>query len=371
MKKIFTTPLKFIKKILKIPKRFLIPGIIIVLILINFLIPKNSNTVPPQFAEVKKQDLKQEISASGILNGKESATLRFKSGGKLSYVNVKVGDNVTKGQIIAGLDTQDLTIALRIAQSNFRDKKATADKIHDDLSGVTSESFTQRQTRTTAEVAQDNAYDSLLAAQRAFQDDVIISPIAGVVTAQSPIAGQIVGASDIVAQIVDFSQIVFEADIDESDISKIALLQRSEITLNTYGDKIFKGTVIEITPQTHTTASGATVVTVKMLVDDLDIAHISGLNGQVNIITSEKDNVLSVPLDAVRNNNTVFTKTISGVRPRKVSTGFKTDTDIEIIEGLNEGDQVVVNQTESVKSVNTFRNPLFRLFGPSIRNGSR
>lgn len=363
---------KSAKKFLKIQKKFLIPGIIIIFLLINFIVSRNNNKISPQFAEVKKQNLKQEISASGIVTGKNNVTLRFKSGGKLAYMNVKTGDSVAKGDVIAGLDTQDLVIALRIAQSNFRDKTAIVDKIHDDLSGVTSESFTQRQTRTTAEVAHDNAYDSLLAAQRAFQDAVITSPISGIITTAAPIPGQIVSASDTIAQVVDFSQIIFEADIDEADISKVSLNQNAEITLNSYGDKIFKGTVIEIIPQTHTTTSGATVVTVKISINDPNIEQIFGLNGQVNIITAEKDNVLSVPVDAVRNNDTVFVKTGNGISPKKISVGFKTDTDVEITDGLTEGEQVVVNQTEAISGTsNTFRLPFLRLGGGGFRSASR
>lgn len=363
---------KSAKKILKIQKKFLILGIIIIFLLINFVASGNNNKISPQFAEVKKQDLKQEISASGIVTGKNSVILRFKSGGKLAYANVKTGDIVAKGDVIAGLDTQDLVIALRIAQSNFRDKTAIVDKIHDDLKDVTAESYTQRQTRTTAEVAHDNAYDSLLAAQRDFQDAVIIAPIAGVVTSEVPIPGQIVSASDTIAQIVDFSQIIFEADIDEADISKVSLGKNAEITLNAYGDKIFKGTVVEIIPQTHTTTSGSTVVSIKISIDDSNIAHVSGLNGQVNVITSEKDNVLSVPVDAVRNNNTVFVKTESGIRTKEVSTGFKTDTDVEITKGLKEGEQVVVNQSDAIKGTSgVFRLPFLRLGGGGFRSVSR
>lgn len=362
--KILRNAAKFAKRILKIPKKFLIPGIIILLLVINFTFLRNNNEISPQFAQVKKQDLKQMVSASGIVSGKDSVSLHFKAGGKLSYIKVNVDDTVSKGEVIAGLDTQDLEIALRIAQSNFRDKKAAADKVHDDLNGVVAESFTQRQTRTTAEVAQDNAYDNLLAAQRAFQDAVITSPIDGLVVAVNPVSGQIVSASDVIAQVIDFSQIVFTADIDESDISKISLGQNAEITLNTYGDKVFKGSVIEITPQTHTTSSGATVVTVKASINDPNVAQISGLNGQVNIITAEKDQVLSIPLDAVRNNDTVFIKTQNGIKPRRVLTGFKTDSDVEITDGLQEGDQVVVNQTEAVKgTATTFRLPFLRGFG--------
>lgn len=358
------------KKVIKIPKKFLIPGVILLFLLINFVTSRNSsNKVAPQFAEVKKQDLKQMISSSGTLTGNKGLDLKFVSGGQLSFLNISAGDSVTKGQTIAGLDATSLYINLRTAQNTLRDKRAIVDKIRDDENGVTNETFAQRQTRTTAEVAQDNAYEAVLAAQKVLNDSVITAPINGIITNVNIIPGQVISSTDIIAHLEDFSQVIFKSDIDESDISKISLDQPAEVTLNAYGDKIFKGKVSEIDPQTRTTSSGATVVTVKVVLDKASIEQVQGLNGQVNIIIAQKNNVLSVPLDALRNENTVFIKTKFGVTPRRVITGFKTDTDVEIKSGLKEREQVVINQAEAVK--NTSFGPLFRIFRPGgqIRPG--
>lgn len=348
------------KTIFKLPKKYLIGAVIIILLGWFFFFSRNNKTVTPQFVKVQKHDLKQAVSASGVLTGKDSVNLHFKSSGKLAYINVKVGDQVGKGQTLASLDTQDLTIALRQAQNTFRDKKAIVDKIHDDLKDVTTnETYAQRQTRTTAEVAQDNAYDSLLAAQRAFQDAVIVSPINGTVTKADLLPGQVVTTTDTIAQVVDFSEIIFETDVDEADISKISLAQKADVTLNAYGNKVFEGKVTEIVPQTKSTSNGATVVTVKIALDDASIQHIAGLNGQVDIIQSEKKNVLSIPQDALRNGNTVLLRSRSGLETRSVTTGFKTDADIEVISGLSVGDEVVANPTEIAPRTIT-RNPLLR-----------
>lgn len=337
---------KLLELIKKLPKKYKVIGLIGIAVLGFFVIAGNKKAVPLQFVQVKRQDVRQEISGSGTLTGTNSASLHFKTSGRLAYINVKTGNKVAKGQVIGGLDTQDLVIALRQAQNTLRDKRAIVDKIKDDTKDNTAESYTQRQTRTTAEVAQDNAYDSVLAAQRAFQDAVIISPIAGVVTKANFLPGQNVSASDIIAQIVDFSSIVFSAEVDEADIAKVAVGQKAEITLNAYGDRIFQGEVSEILQETETTANGATVVAVKILLDDQSVKNIAGLNGQVNIIISEKDNVLSIPLDALQNGNTVFIKTALGLNKQKVKIGLESDTAAEIIGGLKEGEQIVTNPAD-------------------------
>lgn len=361
-----------ILRILKPSKKKIAVLIILVILGIigfNFLGPKKAT--PLQFAQVKKQDIRSTVSSTGSLTGKNVADLKFKSSGKLSYINVKVGDSVYAGEVIAGLDTQDLAITLQQAQNTLRDKQALVDKALDDVKDHTSdESFTQRVTRTTAQVARDNAVDSVKAAQRAFQDTVIISPIAGIITKAPYIPGQVIG-SDAVAQVVDFSKVYFDTDIDEADIGKILLKQRSEIILDAYPDKVFTGIVDEIIPQTKTTSSGATVITVRINLENPDITPINGLSGQASIILDEAKDALTVPQEALREDNTVFVQTTQGTRMEKVETGIKSDTEVEIKVGLNEKDRVLLNPPITGTRVTINRNPIqtaiFRVFGGGPR----
>lgn len=224
------------------------------------------------------------------------------------------------------------------------DKQATVDKIHDDVKGHDAdESFTQRQIRTTAEVAANNAYDAVKEAERAFQDAVILSPIDGIVTQAIQIPGQTVGSSDIIARIVDTSAIYFDTDADEADISKISMGLPAEVILDSYPDKVFKGTVDQILPQVKTTSQGATVVTIRIKLDQTDIFFVDGLTGQASIITEETKNVLTIPQEALREDSTVIVSSDQGLRPQKVAPGIRSDTDVEIKEGLKEGEKVLLN----------------------------
>lgn len=306
---------------------------------------------PLEYASVSRQDLKSVISASGILTGKETVNLKFKGAGKLAYLKVKTGDTVKKGQAIAGLDTQDLSITLQQALNTLRDKQATAEKVLDDVKNHdTDETFAQKATRTTAEATRDNAYDAVRAAKRAFQDSVILSPINGIVTQQADLSpGQIVSSSDLVAQITNFSEIIFSADVDEADITKVKLGQKAEVTLNAYPDKVFAGKVKEILPQVKTTTSGATTIIVKISLDKSEIRPTYGLNGQVSIIISESPNTLVIPQEALVGGNEVFVKMGKKVVKRQVSLGIRSDTDAEVISGLSENEEVVKNPEQLPK----------------------
>ncbi len=328
-----------------INRKRIIIGIILLLILgtIFFFIRRSSKPPVYQFAAVKIQNLTANVSGSGSLTGKETADLRFKSSGKLGYLNVKAGDVVTKGEVIAGLDTQDLNITLQQAQNSLRDKQAIVDQVLDNVKDHSSdETFTQKQERTTAQVARDNAFDNVKAAQRAFQDAVIVSPIDGLVTQAKPVAGQVV-TSDIIAEIVDTSEIYFDTDVDEADIGKVKVGQQAEVTLDSYPNQVFKGLVSKVLPTTKTTSSGATVVTVRIILTQHDLTFVNGLSGQGSIIYASVNHVLTVPQEALREDNTIVMQQGKILVAKKVEVGISSDTDIEIKSGLSEGEKVVLN----------------------------
>lgn len=345
-----------IPNILKLTKKkVIILVILVVAILLGFNFFGQKKQTPLQFATVKKQDISSSVSASGTLTGKVSANLRFKLPGKLSFINVKTGDRVSAGGVIAGLDTQDLSIQLQQAENTLRDKQATADKVLDDIHlfqygnggfgnvGSGNETMTQRQLRTTAEVARDNAFDSIKDSRRAFQDSVITSPTDGIVTQAIELPNQVVSSADLIAQVVDDSEVYFDAEVDEADIAAVSLGQEAEISLNTYPDKTFKGVVAQIMSNTKLTSNNATVVIVRILMKDANIKMIPGLNGQATIIVARAANVLAVPIESIQNDNAVFIGGPKGLTKVPVTLGIKSDTDAEVKSGLSEGQQIILN----------------------------
>src|SRR3989344_413809 len=327
-----------------------------------------------QFANVTRQDIKATVSSSGNLTGKSSADLRFKTPGKLIFINVKTGDKVFAGQVIAGLDTQDLSIALQQTQNTLRDKQATTDKVLDDINlfqygnggfesvGSANETMTQRQLRTNAEVARDNAFDSIKAVQRDFQDTVIISPIGGLVTQAIQVPNQTVTGADLIAQVVDTSTAYFDTDVDEADLGKVSLGLPTEITLDAYPDSVFNGIVDQILPQTKITTQGATVVTIRIKLDNPAVTFVNGLTGQAAIIIESAKGALTIPQEALREDNTVVVQQDQVLRSQKVIPGIRSDTDVEIKEGLQENEKVLLSPPLSGLPGRRGGNPLGRIF---------
>ncbi|QQG47859.1 MAG: efflux RND transporter periplasmic adaptor subunit [Candidatus Woesebacteria bacterium] len=338
--------INFLKRLKGTRRRNKIIVIIVILIALFFVLRGRAKKVPLQYATVSKNNIESRVSASGILNGKKSVSLHFAIAGKLNYLGVSIGDNVSKGQTIAALDNTDLNSALQTAINNRRNTQAAVENIHDQVKDHSSdETFSQKATRTASEVANDNAWASLLAAERDMQNAVIYSPFSGVVVNQASLnPGQNITTTDLIAQMVDFSQKDFDATVDESDIGQVQIGQSANVTLNAYGDTVFSGKVVEIDPQTQTSSTGAIAVIVKIEVGDSRIAKIYGLNGNADIITSSKKDVLIIPQDALIDDSHVYVNKGTGItEKREIKIGIKSDTDVEVISGLSEGEQVIIN----------------------------
>lgn len=331
-------------KFWRLPKKIWVTALVILIGAgIYFLYPKPKEE-PVQLTEVKTGDVKPIISTSGTLEGTDSADLKFKISGKLNYIGVKPGQKVTKGTLIASLDTRDLQNNLQQAYNTFVAKDAAAKKAEDDVKDHSSdENFTQKEKRTAAQTARDNAYDDIKAAQRALEDAFIYAPISGIVTKADPNPGQIVTVTDLITRIVDESEYVFESEVDESDIGTIKVGQKAIATLNSYPDKIFDATVSKITPTTETTDSGATVVIVKLALDKPEINFVEGLNGQADIIIAEAIGVTVIPIEALMDNDEVYVKKAGSYQKVKVETGLRSETSVEIKSGLEPGLMVVTN----------------------------
>lgn len=344
-------------KLIKIfnQKKFIALAIIVVVVAGFFLLRSKSSAPKIEYASISKQTIKQTISASGTLTGSQSAVLKFQASGKLNYLKIKVGDRVKEGQVIAGLDTRSLNLSLNQAQNTLADKQATLRKTLDDIHlfqygnggfsnvATANETETQRAARITAEEAANSAEDSVKAVQVALQNSAITSPISGVITKADIVPGQNVTTLDTIAEVVDDSGIYFEAEVDEGDVAQIKTGQKAEITLNAYGEKTFPGTVEKIIPATKTTSSGATVVIVKIILDNPGISLIDSLNGQSAIIITQKENVLAIPNECLVDDTHVYIEKDGKNVLTEIKTGISSDTYTEIVSGLSENQQVVKN----------------------------
>ncbi len=178
---------------------------------------------------------------------------------------------------------------------------------------------------------------------------VLYSPISGVVTKQDAKAGEIAAANTVLVSILS-SAYEIEANIPEVDISKVKIGDASRVTLDAYGrDVAFKAKVTAIDPAETVIEGVATYKTTLQFVSN-DKPVKSGMTANLDILSTEKDNTLIIPQRAVTSRNgDKFVNLYDSlakddnIKEVKIITGIRgSDGNIEVLDGLKEGDKLVI-----------------------------
>jgi len=178
----------------------------------------------------------------------------------------------------------------------------------------------------------------------------LTSPITGIVTQiDTPIAGVNVTITDKF-QIVDPSSLYFEVEIDESDVASIVASQSAQITLEAFTNDPINSQILSIDFASSLSDSGSTVFKAKLSLSSPDALKFRlGMTGDATINLQQKTNVLTVPLEALQGNNgKTIVKVLENNQPveKEVELGLETDTEIEILSGLKQGDLVIIGEEE-------------------------
>ena len=173
MKKIKTVT----KKLIEIIKKKLLIALVAILLIV-FVVPRFFvKNAKKETTKVEKGTVEEQLILSGEVKAVEHVELYFSTSGKIIWVGVKEGKIVKKGQALAKLDTTQLNADYQRALSDLRSAEATVQKIHDDVKNHSSdETFTQKETRTTAEVAKDKAYEAVKKAEDNLKNATLIAP---------------------------------------------------------------------------------------------------------------------------------------------------------------------------------------------------
>jgi len=179
---------------------------------------------------------------------------------------------------------------------------------------------------------------------------ILRSPINGIVTRQDAKSGEIAVANVVLITVLSSAHEI-EANIPEVDIAKVKIGDSAKVTLDAYGrDVVFEAKVTAIDPaETMVEGVAAYKTTLQFVSNDKPVK--SGMTANLDILATEKDNTLIIPQRAVTSRN--GDKFVNFYNPSvkneniieiKVVTGIRgSDGNIEILEGLKEGDKVVIS----------------------------
>lgn len=188
---------------------------------------------------------------------------------------------------------------------------------------------------------------ALQQAQDNLADAVLKAPFDGVITAVNYRVGDIVRPERPGISLADLSLLEIRVNVAEIDISQVQIGQEAEVVLDALPDQTITGRVTQIAPAARSEL-GVVNYPVAISLDTNDPGVKPGLTGNVNIITGQRKDVLIVPNRAIRQSGGQYRAMVlrgDQLVELPIKIGLSNDDITEVVSGLKEGDQVVLNST--------------------------
>ena len=365
---------------MKNKKLWLGVGAVVLIAIVVWLLSGGKKEQKTEFetAKVERQDIHTSITATGTIEPVTSVTVGTQVSGIVSKLYVDYNSVVKKGQIIAELDKTNLISELNTAKANLASAQSTLNyeqsnynryKTLYDKGLVSADEY--ESARLSYDKARQQAATSRESVQKAQTNlgyATITSPIDGVVLSKSVEEGQTVAASFNTPELFTIAQDLTDmrviADIDEADIGGVKEGQRVSFTVDAFPDDKFEGQVTQVRQQA-TTESNVVTYEVVISAPNKDLKLKPGLTANVTIYTMEKNGVLAAPAKALRfmPNEALLQKdqqiedveaaqkvwTLEGntFKAHAVETGTTNGMVTEIVSGIDEGTEVLVDFTIS------------------------
>jgi RND family efflux transporter MFP subunit len=326
---------------------------------------QSQNHGDQQIVRVTRRDVETLVKATGVIKPMIGAEVNVGSSvsGVVRRLHVQIGDHVSKGQLLAELDSRALkarsdadAAALQVAQANLdyaavdlgRKQQLNAAQIIS-----RSELDLAQKTFEVAEQQRDQARATLADSATQLSYTQIFAPIGGVVSAVSTQEGETVAASfaaPTFVTLLDLSRLEVWAYVDETDIGLIRNGQHARFTVDTYGDRQFAGTVTSIHPKAEIRDNVVDYIVVIRFAPPPGFVLRPEMTTMVTVELERHTRVLSLPIRAVRregNRSFVLCRVGSRIEQRWVRTGIRNENYWEISGGLQEGDQVLIGDVNS------------------------
>jgi HlyD family secretion protein len=195
-----------------------------------------------------------------------------------------------------------------------------------------------------AQVMQAEA--ALEQAQLRLEESVLKAPFAGTVLATNATVGELVIAAQPLIVLADVSEFYVDTPIDENDIGSVQIGQDAEIALDAFPDRALPGRVSRIDPLGQVT-QGVVSYDVRVLVLSSEVPLRPNMTALVDIVVDRKQSVLLVPNRAVRRESggQRYVEVLVGreIQRRPVTIGLRSELVTEVVDGVVEGEQVVVS----------------------------
>ncbi|MGZ3769305.1 MAG: efflux RND transporter periplasmic adaptor subunit [Bdellovibrio sp.] len=312
-------------------KLILIAIVLIVLIGAYFIwFQKNSNETVYRPVAVKKGDLNLTILATGIVQPQNRLDIKAPVPGRMEQVLVDEGQNLRKGQIIAWMSSSERAALLDAARAKGEDEYKRWSEL--------------------------------------YLPTPIVAPITGSLINRNVEPGQTFTIADAIFTMSD--RLTVKAQVDETDISQIKLKQKALIILDAYPNDKIDATVDKIAFDAKTISNVTTYIVDVLPIKTPEFMR-SGMTANVTFFVESLHNVLLIPNEAIKVLEGKTMVNLSDAEgkpyPKEIEVGLSDGKNTAVVNGLSEGDSVLITVVNLNKEAKKQTNPFSPMGRPRGR----
>jgi RND family efflux transporter MFP subunit len=295
--------------------------------------------------KVSAQNLGDDISLVGTITGNSDVNIVSETQGKVTAVYSKVGDYKPAGSILFQIDDELKQAAYKTAEANYEKAK----KDYERYQTLNSQKTASDAQFDVAKLAYISAESQYIVAKRQFNDAKIKTPISGLITARNVELGTMVQPGTIVANVVDLAKLKIKINVSEKNIVKLKVGNKVNVTTTVYSGVKYTGIIETISSKGDDAHSFPVEVSV---INTKDNPLKAGMFARVLFDEVDKRNALTIPRESLVGsikNPQVYVVENGVTKIRNVVLGEEFGTNVEVLDGLKDGETIVTSGQNSLK----------------------
>lgn len=299
--------------------------------------PPGGFASPVETVRVVAADLALDASAVGSLRSNESVVLRPETAGRISSINFKDGSAVAKGELLVGLDSATQSAEFDQARANLGLAQVNLKRTRE----LFEKNFVSQQALDNTEAGLKVQEAALALAQARLDKMRIKAPFSGVVGIRNVSVGDYVKEGQELINLEDIGTLKIDFRLPEAYLGQLKPGQAIEVSSDALPGQKFEAVLDAVNPLLDT---GGRAIAARAHLANADGRLRPGMFVRVRLIFEQRSKVLLVPEQAiVPDTKTPFVFVVQDGKAMRVpvKTGTRRNAQVEIVEGLKEGDEVV------------------------------
>lgn len=315
------------------------------------IVAEKNEAVSVKVAQVKTENVSLDFVANGSFAPTQELNFSAEKSGKVIKVLVDEGDYVNVGQTLVIVRSDVVNVNAQTAKAAYENAKSDYARYENafQTGGVTKQQLDQAKLQLT------NAQSNLTQANINVGDTKVKAPIKGFINKRYIEPGSILTGMPATQmfEIVDVSKLKLKVTVNESQVASLKIGNTVDVTSSVFPDKVAKGKIIFIAPKADETLNFPVEIEIT---NNANSSIKAGMYGTATFVSSQKQDLKVVPRNAFVgsvSSNQIFVVENGIAKLKKVTAGRILGEQVEIINGLSDGETVIITGQINLQDGNT------------------